>query len=66
MIIFCTPSSIILSACRAECDTGMRRCLGTAIGSCCNFYLNDTCVVECPPLLEGDPERFYCGKSMIL
>ena len=56
--------SIPLPACIA-CNQGQQRCyIGPDGDVCCNFYLNNVCVAECPAPLVPDG-NFDCGGHII-
>ena len=40
----------------------MKRCSGPGAAQCCNWFLDNTCVVTCPSTMVGDPVTFDCGK----
>ncbi len=44
------------------CNEGQRRCVGTSIYQCCNWYLNNTCINTCPFPLTGSNDTFDCGE----
>jgi len=54
---FCT-------GCHSDCDEGQRRCIGGDANQCCNWYLEDECVISCPSSLVGDMEsgRYDCSE----
>lgn len=37
--------------------------MGVNADQCCNWYLNDRCVVTCPAPLVGDSETYDCGEK---
>ena len=50
------------TACPAQCDQGQRRCfLGRTEDVCCNFYLQNNCIDECPSGLVNDSNS-VCGE----
>ena len=54
-----------ITACGAECTqgSGQGRCfIGSSGDQCCNFYLEDECVAECPSPLVND-SNYDCGRS---
>ena len=54
----------IMAACSASCNQGQGRCyIGPDDDVCCNFYLNNVCVAECPAPLVPD-DNFNCGKDI--
>ena len=51
------------TVCPAQCDQGQGRCfLRQAAGDvCCNFYLQNNCIDECPSGLANDSNS-VCGE----
>ena len=54
---------ILILGCADECSTdGLDQCHGAAVDDCCNFYLNDSCVIQCPTNYIALPPDYNCGK----
>ena len=52
-----------ITACGVGCNQGQGRCFFNSSGDqCCNFYLEDECVAECPSHLMND-SNYDCGGS---
>ena len=50
------------TACLAPCNQGQGRCfLGQADDVCCNYYLQNNCIDECPSGLVDDSNS-VCGE----
>ncbi len=74
-VTHCVGKSHAVVSCRAfvithfflecsNCNTGLRRCYGTfSAQTCCNFFYNNLCVVECPVGLFPDPD-YVCGGKL--
>ena len=54
-----------LIGCDDECLIDEQRlCWGTSSTMCCNVYIDDICMNECPPnQIANEATQFECGKS---
>ena len=51
-----------ITVCITKCTQGQGRCfIGQSGDQCCNFYLEDECVAECPSPLVND-SSYDCGE----